>query len=427
MVEEMNLHQLKLEESFLLFQNWWKSTELTNYEKCILNNEIITFNQQLLRLKEKIIRIGVYGKTGVGKSSISNKILQEKFFQTGILNGSTKSAYSKEFELKNNFINSIELFDYPGFDICNVDKKEEEIRHLRTLDLILFTTAGDLNRQELDKLLWLIKQGKNLIIIINKIDIWGRDEIKIIKENIRTKLPINCKIPIITYSIKDNDLCDTNKIYNYLNITLNRIGYSLLIYNTYQLANNLAYNIKEARLIKRKQKAQSLIGKFATLKASSVALNPMIFIDIAGSATLDTLLINELSKLYGLKMKSKSAISLLKSLSFNNILLGITQVSIHSSLNLIKKMSLILAPFTSGLSLMPYGPVAIAQAAIALHTTKIIGKLAAKEILERSMINNLEPFKNIQQIIYKEPEILCSSKYFINSQKFNRDYSIFMP
>ena len=423
----MNLHQLKLEESFLLFQNWWKSTELTNYEKCILNNEIITFNQQLLRLKEKIIRIGVYGKTGVGKSSISNKILQEKFFQTGILNGSTKSAYSKEFELKNNFINSIELFDYPGFDICNVDKKEEEIRHLNTLDLILFTTAGDLNRQELDKLLWLIKQGKNLIIIINKIDIWGRDEIKIIKENIRTKLPINCKIPIITYSIKDNDLCDTNKIYNYLNITLNRIGYSLLIYNTYQLANNLAYNIKEARLIKRKQKAQSLIGKFATLKASSVALNPMIFIDIAGSATLDTLLINELSKLYGLKMKSKSAISLLKSLSFNNILLGITQVGIHSSFNLIKKMSLILAPFTSGLSLMPYGPVAIAQAAIALHTTKIIGKLAAKEILERSMINNLEPFKNIQQIIYKEPEILCSSKYFINSQKFNRDYSIFMP
>ena len=427
MVEEMNLHQLKLEESFLLFQNWWKSTELTNYEKCVLNNEIITFNQQLLRLKEKIIRIGVYGKTGVGKSSISNKILQEKFFQTGILNGSTKSVYSKEIELKNNFINSIELFDYPGFDICNVDKKEEEIRHLSTLDLILFTTAGDLNRQELDKLLWLIKQGKNLIIIINKIDIWGRDEIKIIKENIRRRLPINYKIPIITYSIKDNDLCDTNKIYNYLNITLNRIGYSLLIYNTYQLANNLAYNIKEVRLIKRKQKAQSLIGKFATLKASSVALNPMIFIDIAGSATLDTLLINELSKLYGLKMKSKSAISLLKSLSFNNILLGITQVSIHSSLNLIKKMSLILAPFTSGLSLMPYGPVAIAQAAIALHTTKIIGKLAAKEILERSMINNLEPFKNIQQIIYKEPEILCSSKYFINSQKFNRDYSIFIP
>ena len=162
-------------------------------------------------------------------------------------------------------------------------------------------------------------------------------------------------------------------------------------------------------------------------RVSSVALNPMIFIDIAGSATLDTLLINELSKLYGLKMKSKSAISLLKSLSFNNILLGITQVSIHSSFNLIKKMSLILAPFTNGLSLMPYGPVAIAQAAIAIHSTKLIGKLAAKEILERSMINNLDPFKNIQQIIFKDPDILCSKKYFKNSQNSDRDSSILIP
>ena len=423
----MNSQQLKLNESYLLFKNWWKSTELTNFEKYTLNNEIINFNQQLIRLNEKTIRIGVYGKTGVGKSSISNHILQENFFHTGILNGLIKNPCSKEFSLQNNFIKSIELIDYPGFDICNTTNKVKEIQNLNALDLILFVTSGDVNRQELDNISLLIKRGKNIILIINKVDIWDKEEIEIIKNNIREKLPINCNIPIITYSIKYNDLCDKHKIYNYLNITLNRIGYSLLIYNTYQMANNLACNIKEKRLIKRKQKAQSLIGKFATLKASSVALNPIIFIDIAGSATLDTLLINELSKVYGFKMKSKSAISLLKSLSFNNIFLGITQIGINSSFNLIKKMSLLFAPLTSGLSLMPYGPVAIAQAAIALHTTKIIGKLAAREILESSMINNLEPFKNIQQIIFKEPEILCSNKYFINSQKFNRDYSIFIP
>ena len=423
----MNSQQLKLNESYLLFKNWWKSTELTNFEKYTLNNEIINFNQQLIRLNEKTIRIGVYGKTGVGKSSISNHILQENFFHTGILNGLIKNPCSKEFSLQNNFIKSIELIDYPGFDICNTTNKVKEIQNLNALDLILFVTSGDVNRQELDNISLLIKRGKNIILIINKVDIWDKEEIEIIKNNIREKLPINCNIPIITYSIKYNDLCDKHKIYNYLNITLNRIGYSLLIYNTYQMANNLACNIKEKRLIKRKQKAQSLIGKFATLKASSVALNPIIFIDIAGSATLDTLLINELSKVYGLKVKSKSAISLLKTISLNNLFLGITQISIHSSFNLIKKISLIMAPFTGGLSLIPYGPVAIVQAVIALYTTKTIGKLVAKEILERSMINNLEPFKNIQQIIFKEPEILCSSKFFINTQKFNRDYSIFVP
>ena len=136
----MNSHQFKLNQSYLLFQNWWKSTELTNYEKCILNHEIITFNQQLFRLKEKIIQIGVYGKTGVGKSTISNTILREKFFQTGILNGSTKSAKSKEFSLKNNFIKSVELFDFPGFDICNNNNQKLEIECLKSLDLIIFAT-----------------------------------------------------------------------------------------------------------------------------------------------------------------------------------------------------------------------------------------------------------------------------------------------
>ena len=422
----MNSQQLKLNQCYLLFKSWWKSTELTNFEKYILNNEIITFNQQLIRLNEKIIRIGVYGKTGVGKSSISNNILQENFFHTGILNGLIKNPCSKELHLKNNFIKSIELIDYPGFDICN-NNKEKEIQNLNALDLILFVTSGDVNRQELDKLLLLIRQGKNIILIINKADIWDKEEIEIIKNNIREKLPINCNIPIITYSIKDKDLCYKHKIFNYLNITLNRIGYNILIYNTYQIANKLACNIKEERLIKRKQKAQSLIGKFATVKASSVALNPIIFIDIAGSATLDTILINELSKLYGLKVKSKSAISLLKTISLNNLFLGITQIGIHSSFNLIKKISLIMAPFTGGLSLIPYGPVAIVQAAIALYTTKTIGKLVAKEILERSMINNLDPFKNIQQIIFKDPDILCSKKYFKNSQNSNRDSSILIP
>ena len=422
----MNSQQLKLNQCYLLFKNWWKSTELTNFEKYILNNEIITFNQQLIRLNEKIIRIGVYGKTGVGKSSISNNILQENFFHTGILNGLIKNPCSKELHLKNNFIKSIELIDYPGFDICN-NNKEKEIQNLNALDLILFVTSGDVNRQELDKLLLLIRQGKNIILIINKADIWEKKEIEIIKNNIREKLPINCNIPIITYSIKDKDLCYKHKIFNYLNITLNRIGYNILIYNTYQIANKLACNIKEERLIKRKQKAQSLIGKFATVKASSVALNPIIFIDIAGSATLDTILINELSKLYGLKVKSKSAISLLKTISLNNLFLGITQIGIHSSFNLIKKISLIMAPFTGGLSLIPYGPVAIVQAAIALYTTKTIGKLVAKEILERSMINNLDPFKNIQQIIFKDPDILCSNQYFKNSQNSDRDSSILIP
>ena len=59
------MKQLKIKKNYLLLKNWWETIDLTNYEKSFLNKEIISFNQQLLRLKERKIRIGAYGKSGV--------------------------------------------------------------------------------------------------------------------------------------------------------------------------------------------------------------------------------------------------------------------------------------------------------------------------------------------------------------------------
>ena len=80
-------------------------------------------------------------------------------------------------------------------------------------------------------------------------------------------------------------------------------------------------------------------------------------------------------------MKGESKRKIFKNISVNNLFLGVTQVGVNTSFNLIKKIFLLTAPFTNGLSLLPYGPIAIIQAAIAVRSTKIIGKLAAKEIL----------------------------------------------
>ena len=52
------MRKFRINKSYLLLKNWWETIDLTNYEKSFLNREIISFNQQLLRLKEKKIRIG---------------------------------------------------------------------------------------------------------------------------------------------------------------------------------------------------------------------------------------------------------------------------------------------------------------------------------------------------------------------------------
>ena len=114
------MEELKTNKNYLLLKNWWESIDLTNYEKSFLNSEIISFNQQLLRLKEKKIRIGTYGKSGVGKSSVLNCLLETDEFQTHIINGSTREIKTETWTLKDQTLNSLELLDSPGFDFCNI-------------------------------------------------------------------------------------------------------------------------------------------------------------------------------------------------------------------------------------------------------------------------------------------------------------------
>jgi len=173
---------LKNNKNYLLLKNWWESIDLTNYEKSFFNREIISFNQQLFRLKEKKIRIGVYGKSGVGKSSVLNSLLKKDIFKTDIINGTTREIQSENCTLKDQTLNSLELLDSPGFDFCNIKSPDKVYSHINHSDLILFVVSGDLNRNELNEIRSFIKDGKKIILILNKIDLFKKNELKEIIE-----------------------------------------------------------------------------------------------------------------------------------------------------------------------------------------------------------------------------------------------------
>ena len=337
------MKQLRINKNYLLLKNWWESIDLTNYEKSFFNREIISFNQQLFRLKEKKIRIGAYGKSGVGKSSVLNSLLKKDIFKTDIINGTTKKIQSETLTLNDQTLNSLELLDSPGFDFCNIKFPDKVYSYINHSDLILFIVSGDLNRNELNEISSFIKDGKKIILILNKIDLFNKNELKEIIENIKFKLPKDLNIPII--------INNGNNLKNYIAKLINQYGEILLTLNSIQLADKLFLKIKEQRLKRRQKLAQSTIGKFSTIKASAVALNPFILFDVAGSFVLDTALISELSKIYGLTLKGESTRKLFKNISINNFYLGVTQIGVNTSFNLIKKVILLSAPFTNGLSL----------------------------------------------------------------------------
>ena len=413
------MKQLKINKNYSLLKNWWETIDLTNYEKSFFNKEIISFNQQLFRLKEKKIRISAYGKSGTGKSSILNSLLKKDIFKTSIINGSTREIQTEELALKDQMLNSIEFLDSPGFDFCEIKFPEKIYSCINHSDLILFIVSGDINRNELSEINALIKDGKKIIVILNKIDLFEKNELKEVIENIKFKLPKDSNIPIIVNH--------KNNVNHYITKIINRHGEMLLTLNSLHLADKLFNKIKEQRLRRRQKLAQSTIGKFSTIKASAVALNPFIFFDVAGSFALDTALIGELIKVYDLNLKGESTRKIFKNISMNNLFLGVTQVGIHTSFNLIKKVILLTAPFTNGLSLLPYGPIAVIQAAIAIHSTKIIGKLAAKELFTRSKVSFIEPSIMIQNITFKEPEIFNHLNIYLSNRNLNKNFMSFLP
>jgi len=413
------MKQFKIKENYLLLKTWWETFDLTNYEKSFLNREIISFNQQLIRLKDKKLRIGVYGKSGVGKSSVLNSLLKKDIFKTDIINGTTKEIQSETWTLKDQTLNSLELLDSPGFDFCNIKYPDKFYSCINHSDLILFIVSGDLNRNELNEISSFIKDGKKIIVILNKIDLFNKNELKEIIENIKFKLPKDLNIPII--------INHENNLKNYITKIINQYGEILLSLNSIQLADKLFLQLKEQRLKKRQKLAQSTIGKFSTIKASAVALNPYILFDVAGSFALDTALITELSKIYGLKLKGESTRKIFKNISINNLCLGVTQVGLNTSFNLIKKVIILTAPFTYGLSLLPYGPIAIVQAAIAVHSTKILGKLAAKEIFIRSKASFIEPATMIKDMTFNDPEIFNHINIYFSNRNLNNNFISILP
>ena len=126
-------------------------------------------------------------------------------------------------------------------------------------------------------------------------------------------------------------------------------------------------------------------------------------------------------------MKGESTKKIFKNISINNLCLGVTQVGVNTSFNLIKKVILLTAPFNNGLSLLPYGPIAIIQAAIAIHSTKILGKLAAKEIFIRSKSSFIEPAIMIKNMTLNDPEIFNHINIYFSNRNLKNNFISILP
>ena len=62
-----------------------------------------------------------------------------------------------------------------------------------------------------------------------------------------------------------------------------------------------------------------------------------------------------------------------------------------------------------------------------MHSTKILGKLAAKEIFIRSKISYMEPSIMIKNLTLKEPEIFKHINVYLSNRNLNNNLLGLLP
>lgn len=404
----------------MLLERWRCGLRLSPRETTLLAPELISLQRQLDRLRQRRPRVAVFGRVGVGKSSLLNALLGEEHFATDVAHGCTRRQEQRRWKVDIAGIDGVDLVDTPGIDeIAAPARARLAARVALASDLVLLVIDADLARLEVEALQQLLTSGKPLLLVLNRSDCWPEEERAALIASIRRRLPSGAgrlePICVAAAPRRPQVLADgrvrtvpispqVDPLREALLGLLHGHGELLLAMNALRAADRFSQSLHRTRLRQGRRRAQDLIGRYATAKATGVAVNPLLLLDLAGGLACDGALVMQLCQLYGLPMSREGTRRLLLRLSSHNSLLGGAQLGLQLLLGGLRQLLLLAAPLSGGLSLAPAAPVALAQAALAVHTTRRTGRLAAAMLL-RSATAAGQPGALMQRLAREDPQI----------------------
>ena len=354
------------------------------------------------------LHIAAFGRVSTGKSSLLNALIGEQRFTVSPLHGETRKADMQQWSEVE--AGGVFLIDTPGLDEAGGEAREAlAVEVANRSDLVMFVLDGDITDTERTALETLLAQGRPVLLVLNKVDLYTADETEALLASVRAKVeglvqPQNVIAaaaeprPQQVVSIAEDGTETTVERERPPDIDALRLqlweifeaeGKTLAALNASLFAAELSDQVGERILAARRKLGDRLVRTYCIGKGVAVAFNPVPVADLFAAAFIDVGMVMHLSKVYGLPLSQKEAGSLVRVIVIEAAALMGTVWALHL-------VSSALKVGTLGLSTILTGG---AQGAIAYYSTYVVGNVAAEYLSQGKSWGSGGPKKVVAEIL----------------------------
>jgi len=354
------------------------------------------------------LHLSVFGRVSTGKSSLLNALIGEERFSVSPIHGETR--YSSMQAWAEEEAGGVFLIDTPGLDEAGGEDREALAKEVAgRSDLVIFVLDSDITETELDALKAVLAQGRPVIVVLNKADLYTSDQCEALLTSIRSKTdglidPDHVIVaaaqprPQMVVEVdgagheksaerhRDPDVAVLKvKLWDILEAE----GKTLAALNASLFAADLSDQVGRRILAARRELGDKLVRTYCIGKGIAVAFNPVPVADLFAAAFIDVGMVVHLSKVYDLPLSKKEAGSIVKVIVAESAALMTTVWALHL-------VSSALKVGTLGLSTIL---TAGAQGAIAYYSTYLVGQAAAEYLAEGKSWGDGGPKKVVKEIL----------------------------
>ena len=354
------------------------------------------------------LHIAAFGRVSTGKSSLLNALIGETRFTVSPLHGETRKADMQQWSEVE--AGGVFLIDTPGLDEAGGEAREAlAVEVANRSDLVMFVLDGDITDTERTALETLLAQGRPVLVVLNKSDLYTGDELDALLETVRRKVeglvqPQNVIAaaaeprPQQVVSVAEDGSETSSERRRPPDVDALRVrlwdifeaeGKTLAALNASLFAADLSDQVGERILSARRKLGDRLVRTYCIGKGVAVAFNPVPVADLFAAAFIDVGMVMHLSKVYGLPLSQKEAGSLVRVIVVEAAALMGTVWALHL-------VSSALKVGTLGLSTILTGG---AQGAIAYYSTYVVGNVAAEYLSQGKSWGSGGPKKVVTEIL----------------------------